>query len=87
MIGEKGKLTDFEEETEMAKGRVSCKEFTIKGRVLGFGGGQLLGKEGKGGTGSMDGLLQDSTNMGVGRVYSQGHGCTGDRMCEHWNGG
>ena len=39
MIGEKGKLTGFEEETEMADGGVSCREFTIKGRVLGFGGG------------------------------------------------
>ena len=37
MIGEKGKLTCFEEETEMVNGEVSCKEFTIK--VLGFGGG------------------------------------------------
>ena len=39
MIGEKGELTGFEEETEMADGGVSCKEFTIKGGVLGFGGG------------------------------------------------
>ena len=39
MICEKGKLKGFEEETEMADGRVSCKEFTIKGGVLGFGGG------------------------------------------------
>ena len=39
MIGEKGKLTSFEEETEMANGGVSCKEFMIKGGVLGFGRG------------------------------------------------
>ena len=39
MIGEKGKLKCFEEETKMANGGVSCKEFTIKGGVLGFGGG------------------------------------------------
>ena len=39
MIGKKSKLTGFEEEMEMANGGVSCKEFTIKGRVLGFGGG------------------------------------------------
>ena len=39
MIGEKGKLTCFEEETEMAKGRVSCEEFTIKSGVLGFSEG------------------------------------------------
>ena len=37
MITEKGKLTGFEEETEMVNGKVSCEEFTIKGRVLGFG--------------------------------------------------
>ena len=45
MIGVKGKLAGFKDETEMANGRVSCKEFTIKGGVLGFSGGQLLGKE------------------------------------------
>ena len=39
MIGKKGKLKGFEEETEMVNGGVSCKEFTIKGRVLGFGRG------------------------------------------------
>ena len=39
MICEKGKLYGFEEETEMVDGRVSCKEFTIKGGVLGFGEG------------------------------------------------
>ena len=39
MICEKGKLTGFEEETEMMDGGVSCKEFTIKGGVLGFGEG------------------------------------------------
>ena len=38
IIGEKGKLTGYEEETEMVDGGVSCKEFTIKGGVLGFGG-------------------------------------------------
>ena len=39
MISEKDKLPCFEEETEMTNGGVSCKEFTIKGGVLGFGGG------------------------------------------------
>ena len=39
MICEKGKLMCFKEETEMANGRISFKEFMIKGRVLGFGGG------------------------------------------------
>ena len=39
MIGEKGKQTGFEEETEMSNGRVKCEEFTIKGGVLGFGVG------------------------------------------------
>ena len=29
----------------------------------------------------MDALLQDSTNVGVRCFYSQGHSCTGDRMC------
>ena len=45
MIGEKGKFAGFKGETEMANGGVSCKEFTIKGGVLGFGRGQLLGEE------------------------------------------
>ena len=39
MICEKGKLTDFKKKLEMANGGVSCKEFTIKGGVFGFGGG------------------------------------------------
>ena len=39
MIGEKDKFACFKGELEMANGGVSCKEFTIKGRVLGFGGG------------------------------------------------
>ena len=38
MIGEKGKITGFEEETKVTDHRgVSCKMFTIKGGVLGFG--------------------------------------------------
>ena len=45
MIREKGKLSGFEEETEMANRSVGSKEFTVKGGVLGFGGGKLLGKE------------------------------------------
>ena len=39
MISEKVKLMYFKEETEMANSGVSCKEFTIKDGVLGFGGG------------------------------------------------
>ena len=39
MIVEKGKLTGFKEEREMANGGISCEEFMIKGGVLGFGGG------------------------------------------------
>ena len=39
VICEQGKLAGFKEETEMADGGVSCKEFTIKGGVLGFGRG------------------------------------------------
>ena len=39
MIGEQGKNSGFKEQTEMADGGVSCKEFTIKGGVFGLGGG------------------------------------------------
>ena len=39
MIGEKGKFVGFKGELEMANGGISCKEFTIKGGVLGFRGG------------------------------------------------
>ena len=39
MISEKGKLTGFEEETEMANSGLGCKEFMIKGGFLGLGGG------------------------------------------------
>ena len=35
----------------------------------------------------MDTLMKDSTNVGILRVYCQGHSCTRDRVCEHWNGG
>ena len=39
MIGEQGKFAGFKGESEMGNGGVSCKEFTIKGGVLGFGRG------------------------------------------------
>ena len=39
MICEKGKLTCFEEESEMANGGISWEEFTINGGILGLGGG------------------------------------------------
>ena len=39
IIGEKGKLTGFLEEKEVVNSGISCEEFMIKGRVLGFGGG------------------------------------------------
>ena len=39
IIGEKGKFTGFKGKLEMADGGIKCKEFTIKGGVLGFGGG------------------------------------------------
>ena len=39
MISEQGKNSGFKEKMEMADGGVSCKEFTIEGGVLGFGGG------------------------------------------------
>ena len=32
-------------------------------------------------------LLQNYTNMGIGSIYSQGHNCTRNRVCKHWNGG
>ena len=37
VICEKGKLVGFQKESEMANCGVSCKEFTIKGGILGFG--------------------------------------------------
>ena len=39
MIGEQGEFSSFKEKTEMADGGIGCKEFTIKGGVLGCGGG------------------------------------------------
>ena len=39
VICEQGKLIGFKEETEIVDGGESCKEFTIKGKVLGFGTG------------------------------------------------
>ena len=88
MISKKVKFTGFEEKTEMAKGGVSCEEFTIKGGVFGFGGEKFLGKEGKGSPGSMESLLQDVVaNVGVRSIHSQRHSPPGDRVGENWNGG
>ena len=87
VICELGRLTGFKEETEMVDKGVSCKEFIIKGRVLGFSRGQLLGEELEGRPGSMDALLQYSTNMGIRGVDCQGQSCTRDRVSENWNGG
>ena len=39
MICEKGKLPCLEKETEMGNRGISYEEFTIKGGILGFGGG------------------------------------------------
>ena len=33
----------------------------------------------------METLLQDSTNVGIGRVYSQGQGCTRNRVSKDWD--
>ena len=32
-------------------------------------------------------LLQNSTNVGVGRLYSQGNSCIMNRVSKNWNGG
>ena len=39
MIHEKGKISGFKEEMEMMNCGISCKEFFVKGVILGFGGG------------------------------------------------
>ena len=37
MIGEKSKFVGFKEEMEMADQGVSIEEFSVEGRILGFG--------------------------------------------------
>ena len=64
MICEKGKLMCFKEESEMANGGISNEEFTIKGGILGFGGGSFLGKESKGSPGPVEPLLKDCSHVG-----------------------
>ena len=39
MICEKSEFSSFEEKKEIADGGIGCKEFTIEGGRLGFGGG------------------------------------------------
>ena len=45
MVGEQGKTSTFQEEREMTHGVVSSQNLTVKGGVMGLGGGQLLGEE------------------------------------------
>ena len=75
MVGEEGKLKCFHEKTEMVDRGVGSKEFSVKGRVFGFGGGKLLGEKGKGGPGTTKALLKDCTNIKVRCVNSQRNGC------------
>jgi hypothetical protein len=42
VIREEGEGTSFDEEAEMEEGKVDGQEFTVKGRVAGFGGGQFV---------------------------------------------
>ena len=35
----------------------------------------------------MEALLQNSTNVGIGPVYSQGNSCTRNRVSKDWKGG
>ena len=47
----------FKEKMEMVDGGIGGEEFSVEGRVLGFGRGQLLGEKGEGGPGTMEALL------------------------------
>ena len=48
MIGEKGKFAGFKGKSEMVNGGVSCKEFMIKGGVLGLPEDNFLEKNARG---------------------------------------
>ena len=63
------------------------EEFSVEGRVLGFGGGKLLGEKFKGGPGNMEALLENSTHMRVRCIRSHGDGCTRNRVSENRNRG
>ena len=83
MVGEEGKLKCFHEKTEMVDRGVGSKEFSVKGRVFGFGGGKLLGEKGKGGPGNRKMLLKDSTHMRVRCINNQRNGCSGNKVSEN----
>ena len=45
VVREQGKITTFQEETEVTQGRVGSQELSVKGGLTGFGREQLLGEE------------------------------------------
>ena len=79
VVGEKGEMTTFQEETEMADRGIGCQELSVESGVFGFCGGKLVGEKDKGGPGATKMLLKNSTHMRVGQVNSQGDGSTGFR--------
>ena len=65
VVCEKDKLTTLQEEREMTDGGVSCQKLSVKGGVLGFGGGKFLGEKCEEGPGARETLLKNSTHMRV----------------------
>ena len=45
VVREEGKLTSFQEETEVTDGGISSQQLPVEGVVLGFGGREFLQEE------------------------------------------
>ena len=73
VVREEGEFLSFQEEMEMTNRRISSQELPVGGRLFGLGSGELLGEEGQQGPGTTDLLLESSSQMGIGGIYSKRH--------------
>ena len=81
VVGEEGEITTFQEETEMADRKIGCQEFSVEDiEYLDLAEESFVEKKGKGGPGTRETLLKNSTHVRVKRINSQGDVSTGFRV-------
>ena len=65
LVYEQVEISTFQEELEVPQGSVGSQELSVEGGVTGFGGGQFLGEEGKQSPGTLNKLLENSSNVRI----------------------
>ena len=80
VVCEEGELATLQEESEVTNRGISCQKPPVKGGVLGFGRGKLLGEKGKWRPGATETLLEDRAHVRVRCINSHGDGSSGFRV-------